>query len=145
MDKVTEKLRNKTFLKKDVEINSEKLINLIKPFFIAFNSGDDDVIVRKQVTENADYVEEKFELSERNYLTSVEIQRDWYFDQDDTCEECLKIVVKWFDWDDIISYSSEYYTDLDNDVVLRKTKVLLKAAENLAMIAHKAHQKKIKQ
>lgn len=127
--------------KKELKVELEQLLPEILPLFQNFIS-DQRVNHYIMVKKDRGYYVGKLRLVEVNALCQIEITKQYYiFPQSDDLDNKITIEIYWFDGADDITYSSHYFADVTNSSAVAKTKILLDAAQALAIQYHEARRK----
>lgn len=129
-------------MNKELEKETQELVELIKPYFRNFCNGDIDETAYTKVYKKNGFWCEDIILREPAGLCCLEINRYYYF-KSEYSDDRLKITVRWFDWNDELVYKCNYFAEMSNSSVSERVKIMLEAATNSAKLSHKVHKEEL--
>lgn len=123
-------------MKKELEKETQELVEFIKPLFRNFCSGYIDEEAYTKVYKKNGFWCEDIVLHEPAGLCYLEVNRHYYF-KSEYSDDHLKIIIRWFDWSDGLIYESNYFAQMSNKAVSERVKIMLEAATSSAKLSHK--------
>lgn len=121
--------------KKELKKELEELLPQVESLFRAFIDDKDNEKLHIEFTVKKDqgYLVGHIALTDIDALCKLSIIKKYYiYPESEDLDNKLIIEIKWFDWADALTYTSEYFADVSNKAAFEKAKTLIDSASTLA-------------